>query len=186
MIGRTGVVSLPLAGRVSSGKRSAPDDGRGSRAWSAARGTPPGLRFAQATLPTRGRDIARFSAAGLLLLLAACQTGAPQGYVLLHANQDPVSAARQISDKVGECWFGEGNSRFADYVYAPELSSSERPRVLIVSKSDPTGLPQLVIEIVRAKRGSDVRLFGPVMEGSEAERIRGEVAFWAGGGRTCR
>ena len=58
--------------------------------------------------------------------------------------------------------------------------------MLIVDKADPTGLPQLVIEVVSAKRGSDVRLFGPLMDTGEADRIRRDVGFWAGGGRTCR
>jgi hypothetical protein len=120
-----------------------------------------------------------------VLLLAACQT-APKGYVLLHANQAPVNAAKHIAQKVGECWFDEGNTRFSDLSYVPELSSSERPRVLIVAESDPAGLPQLVIEVVREKRGSDIRLFGPLMDTDDAQRIRDDVAFWAGGGRTCR
>jgi hypothetical protein len=106
--------------------------------------------------------------------------------VLLHANQAPVDAAKHIAQKVGECWFAEGSSRFPDSSYAPELSSSERPRVLVVDESDPAGLPQLVIEVMRAKRGSDIRLFGPLMDTDDAQRIRDEVAFWAGGGRTCR
>jgi hypothetical protein len=123
-----------------------------------------------------------FACAGLL---AACQS-APEGYVLLHANQNPVDAASHIADMVGKCWFDSGNSRFADYSYAPELSSSARPRVLVVDKADPGGLPKLVIEVVREKRGSDIRLFGPLMDSGQADRIRGDVAFWAGGGRTCR
>jgi hypothetical protein len=97
-----------------------------------------------------------------------------------------VNAAQHIASMVGTCWFDSGNSRFADYSYAPELSSSERPRVLLVNKSDPSGLPQLVIEVARAKRGSDIKLFGPLMDDGQTERIRGDVAFWAGGGRTCR
>ncbi len=129
--------------------------------------------------------ISATASAASLCFLVSCQSS-PQGYVLLHANQTPVNAAKHISDKVGDCWFSEGSSRFADYSYAPELSSSERPRVLIVDKSDPGGLPQLVIEVVREKRGADIRLFGPLMDSGHAERIRDDVAFWAGGGRTCR
>jgi hypothetical protein len=124
--------------------------------------------------------------AAAALLLAACQTAAPpQGYVLLHANRDAKTVARQISDNVGPCWFEE-NTAFTEYSYAPELASAERPRVLIVDKADPEGLPKLVIEVAAAKRGSDVKLFGPLMDTEEADRIRRDVSFWAGGGRTCR
>jgi hypothetical protein len=127
--------------------------------------------------------IATTAAAGLLL--AACQT-APQDYVGLHANLDPKTVAELIADNVGACWFDGSREAFANYSYAPELSSEARPRVLIVEKTNPTGLPQLVIEVEAAKRGSDVRLFGPLMSTAEGERIRSDVAFWAGGGRTCR
>jgi hypothetical protein len=58
--------------------------------------------------------------------------------------------------------------------------------VLLVDKSDPAGLPKLVIEAARAKRGADIKLFGPLMDTAQAERIRADVSFWAGGGRTCR
>jgi hypothetical protein len=122
--------------------------------------------------------------AASVLFIAACQS-TQQSYVMLHANKDPVDAAGHIAQQVGSCWFADGDSRFADYSYAPELSSSERPRVLVVDKSDPGGLPRLVIEVVRAKRGSDIRLFGPLMADGRAEEIRSDVAFWAGGGRTC-
>jgi hypothetical protein len=128
---------------------------------------------------------ARLAAAtAFVLTLAACQT-APQDYVLLHANQEPLDAAERIANNVGTCWFGEGNEVFADYSFAPELSSTERPRVLIVQKADPTGLPQLVIEVAQADRGSDIKLFGPLMATDQASEIRSDVAFWAGGGRTC-
>jgi hypothetical protein len=124
-------------------------------------------------------------AAAAALLVAACQT-TPQGYVLLHAGQAPLDAAENIANKVGTCWFKNGGGAFEGFSYAPELSSPDRPRVLIVNADDPGGLPQLVIEAVKAKRGTDIRLFGPLMETDQASRIRRDVAFWAGGGRNCR
>jgi hypothetical protein len=124
------------------------------------------------------------AAAAAAIVLAACQT-APQDYVLLHANQAPLDVAERIANNVGSCWFDGENAAFADYSYAPELSSSERPRVLIVEKADPSGLPQLVIEVVKAKRGADIKLFGPLMATDAAAAIRRDVALWAGGGRTC-
>jgi hypothetical protein len=127
----------------------------------------------------------RLLAVAGLVALAACQT-TPKGYVLLHANQEPIEIAGHIADQVGACWFKQSKA-FADYSYAPELSSTERPRVLLVNKESPDGLPQLVVEVVRAKRGSDIKLFGPLMDDSSlGSRIRRDIGFWAGGGRTCR
>ena len=60
--------------------------------------------------------------------------------------------------------------------YAPELTSySNRPRVLIVPKKEPHGLPQLVIEATAAKRGTSVKLFGPLMGTAEAPAITRDV-----------
>jgi hypothetical protein len=127
----------------------------------------------------------RFVIVAAALLVAACQT-TQQGYVLLHAGQAPLDVAENIANKVGTCWFKRGSSAFKGLSYAPELSSPDRPRVLIVKADDPGGLPQLVIEAVKAKRGTDIRLFGPLMATDKASRIRRDVAFWAGGGHSCR
>lgn len=116
--------------------------------------------------------------------LSACQT-APQDYVSLHANQDAVTIAKRIAGNVGACWFDGDRAAFADLSYTPELSSDARPRILVVSKDDPAGLPQLVIEVKKARRGSDVRFFGPLMATSEAERINRDVTRWTGGGTGC-
>ena len=126
------------------------------------------------------------AAATALALLAGCKTSEPTDYVLLHANQDPVTIASHISQYVGDCWFDGSRPAFAAYSYAPELTSySNRPRVLIVEKADPTGLPRLVIEVVKAKRGSDIKLFGPLMGTAESEAIYRDVGRWAGGAREC-
>ena len=126
------------------------------------------------------------SAALVALTLAGCKTAEPQDYALLHANLDTSTMASQISAKVAACWFDGSRPAFADYSYTPELNSfSDRPRVLIVQKSDPTGLPLLVIEIVKAKRGSDVKLFGPLMATDEQSAIYRDVSRWAGGARDC-
>jgi hypothetical protein len=125
---------------------------------------------------------------GLLALsfcLAACQS-AQTDYLAFESPQAPVTTAARIAENVGPCWFGGGRAAFADYSYAPELASvSNRPRVLIVDKTDPTGLPKLVIEAVEDGRGSSVRLFGPLMATSEAPTIRRDVERWAEGGSGC-
>ena len=118
------------------------------------------------------------------LAVAACQT-TEGNYIQYHANQDPLNLAEHIANHVGTCWFGEGDTAFAEYSYAPELSSSTRPRVLLVNKSDPEGLPHLVIEVLKAKRGSDVRLFGPLMATERAPTIQEDVQRWTGGARDC-
>lgn len=129
--------------------------------------------------------VLRFAILACVLAVAACQT-AQQGYVLMHAGEAPLDVAQNIANKVGACWFKDRSSAFEGLSYAPELSSPDRPRVLIVEASDPGGLPKLVIEAIKAKRGTDIRLFGPLMDTDAQSQIRRDVAFWAGGGHTCR
>lgn len=118
-------------------------------------------------------------------LLVACQT-ASKDYAEFGASQDPTAVAWRISERVGACWFGGARPAFAGYSYTPELTSySDRPRVLIVDKKDPGGLPKLVIEVTAAKRGASVKLFGPLMATAEASAISRDVERWAGGATDC-
>jgi hypothetical protein len=119
-------------------------------------------------------------------LLGACQTPAPRDYAEFRSQQDPTSTAVRIAESMGRCWFGGGRAAFADYSYAPELNSfSGRPRVLVVRKADPTGLPALVVEASAADRGASVKLFGPLMASAEAPAIGRDIERWAGGATTC-
>ena len=124
-----------------------------------------------------------FLLAAVALALAACQS-VPKDYVQFHAGRDAVSVAGHIADKVGACWFDGKREAFANYSYAPEPGLSST-RILIVPKQEPHGLPALVVEVLKAKRGTDVRLFGPLMQSGDAEDIRADVRRWTGGARDC-
>jgi hypothetical protein len=121
------------------------------------------------------------------LLLAACQSPPPQrDYAEFRSSRDAVSVASGISEQIRACWFGGARPAFASYSYAPELNSfSGRPRVLVVQKSDPGGLPKLVVEATEAGRGSSVKLFGPLMASAEAPAISRDIGRWAGGETGC-
>ena len=110
----------------------------------------------------------------------------PVDYAEFRSNQDPSAVAARIAENVGACWFAGGRAAFAAYSYTPELTSySNRPRVLVVGKANPTGLPKLVIEATQADRGSSVRLFGPLMATAEASAISRDVGRWASGSTGC-
>jgi hypothetical protein len=123
--------------------------------------------------------------AALAFLLAACQT-APKDYAEFRSGQDAMTTAARIAENVGACWFSGDRTAFADYSYAPELTSySNRPRVLIVPADDPAGLPVLIIEASREDRETRVKLFGPLMASAEATPIARDVERWAGGSSGC-
>ena len=122
------------------------------------------------------------------LMLSACQTReAPADYLEYSSARDAGTTASHLADNVRACWFaGARAASFTGYSYAPELNSySGRPRVLIVPKQDPGGLPKLVIEASKNESGSAVRLFGPLLAGPQAELIRRDVAHWTRGGSGC-
>ena len=77
-----------------------------------------------------------------------------------------TTVAKQSPSKVGTCWFDGKHKAFDDYSYAPEAGASST-RILIVPKDGAARLPALVIEVRKAKRGTDVRLFGPLMQTGE-------------------
>lgn len=115
--------------------------------------------------------------------LAACQS-VPKDYIQFHAGQDSATIGKLIANNIAACWFDGTREAFAEYSYAPEGGASA-DRVLIVPKQDPGGLPQLVVEVRKAKRGTDVRLFGPLMQTGEADAIRTDIRRWTGGARDC-
>jgi len=121
--------------------------------------------------------------AATALALTACQT-TPKNYVQFHAGLDAATVAKHISDMVGACWFDGKHKAFESYSYSPEPNFSSS-RILVVPKDGPHGLPALVVEVLRAKRGADVRLFGPLMQTENAESIRTDIMRWTGGARDC-
>lgn len=127
------------------------------------------------------RFIAVLPAVGLLI--AGCQS-VPENYVEFHAGIDSTTLSKHLTEKVGACWFGGKNTAFAEYSYAPEAGMSSN-RILIVPKEAPHERPLLVIDVRKAKRGTDVRLFGPLMQSESAESIRGDIRRWTGGARDC-
>ncbi len=125
--------------------------------------------------------------AAFVTVITACQSAPPPAdYTEFRSSQDPATVAARISETVGACWFGGGHPAFAAYSYTPELTSySDRPRVLVVEKANPTGLPKLVIEVTEAERGARVKLFGPLMATAEASAISRDVERWAIGSVAC-
>ncbi|HSG94472.1 MAG TPA: hypothetical protein VLA28_03055 [Afifellaceae bacterium] len=131
------------------------------------------------------RQIAAGTIAAVATALAACATRAPD-YLEYAAYQDTNTVATRIAERVGACWFDGGNTAFARFAYAPELNSfSGKPRILVVPKDNPAGLPKLVIEVSEGKRATVVKLFGPLLATARGTAIQRDVERWADGGTEC-
>ncbi len=88
---------------------------------------------------------------------------------------------------IGRCWFAKGEKTFAGYVHATESNAiTGPPRVLLVEKKAPHGLPALVIEFKTAGRDVDIAVYGPLAAGPKAARIGADLNRWAAGGKGCK
>jgi len=111
------------------------------------------------------------------VLLAGCVTKAPDGW---HVNSDKAALPlmERITLAAARCWFQSPNDDFTPYRLAPELNSfTNRPRLLLVPRQNPTALPLLVIEA----SGNPARLsaYGPLMQDKMSRRITRDLANWA-------
>ena len=112
-------------------------------------------------------------------LLAACQStgSAPPA----PTTAETIALSRGLSEAIGRCWFGEGEEAFTGYAYTPE-NAGGRPRILLVSHDDPTGRPVLVLQPLS---GSEVEVYGPLLEAEVGPRIRADIDRWRSGGTAC-
>jgi hypothetical protein len=108
--------------------------------------------------------------------LAGCQSSAPATGSFADAGALHASVSKAMED----CWFS-GDPAFAAYVYTPEINAGT-PRILVVPKNEPTGLPLLVVE---SKSTSTVDFFGPLLASAEGPRIRADLGRWSQGGTGC-
>lgn len=113
-------------------------------------------------------------------VLAGCQS-TPSPPTARAFDPDAAHALyTRLTDLVKSCWFA-GDAAFTDYNYSPEINANA-PRILIVAKSDPHGRPLLVIE-PRTTTSADV--YGPLLGGPAAPRVRADLDRWLKGASTC-
>jgi len=113
--------------------------------------------------------------------LAGCVAGGGGGNNSAAFSDAAYDLSTKIAANIGQCWFAGGDATFNGYVYTPERNAGQS-RILIVKKSDPTGLPALVVD---ATSGSSANVYGPLAEGAAGGRIRSDVNRWAKGGPGC-
>ena len=121
--------------------------------------------------------------AALLLLaaLAACQTAAPVTTTGNRNSPEAHTLYTALTANVKSCWFGSGDPAFATYNYSPEINAGA-PRILIVSKSDPGGLPLLVVE---PKGTASADIYGPLLQAPVGGRAKADLDRWIKGGTGC-
>ncbi|SIR00898.1 hypothetical protein SAMN05880590_110106 [Rhizobium sp. RU35A] len=116
-----------------------------------------------------------------LVSLQGCKSERPAAVA---PDRAALPMMERIAVAANSCWFKSGDAAFAAYRLAPELNSfSGRPRILAVPRHSPESRPLLVVQA----EGNPARLdaFGPMMNGSQAARIRKDVTRWAAGDKGC-
>ena len=133
---------------------------------------------------------------GLLfsLLISACQSGSgsPSASLSINSAQKPVQAVASIAQIAQKCWFKSGDKNFNGMRMSNEVNSyAGRPRFLLVKRSDPNGLPLLVVQA--EKKGStasgtytNIQTFGPLLQTTNGKRITDDVSHWSKGNTDCR
>lgn len=131
-------------------------------------------------MPFSPRLAAVVSLSVLGLALSACQSGRQASA----PNRAALPTMERVALAANTCWFKSQDAAFKPYRLAPELNSfSGRPRILAVPRNSPESRPALVVQA----EGNPARLdaFGPLMSGTEGERIKRDVLRWAGGQNGC-
>jgi len=118
-----------------------------------------------------------------LLALTACQPSPP---VPRLQSETAQTVMLRVGKQVQACWFKTKDPTFRNYRMADELNSyTGKPRLLIVPRKNPGGLPKLVAEA--QKRGGRVQFaaYGPLIDSKDGPRLHTDLRKWASGRTTC-
>lgn len=129
----------------------------------------------------------------ILAFLAGCQNaGAPSKDLSINTKQSAVQAVTAIARTAQTCWFKSKDPAFRDFRMSSEVNSfAGRPRFLLVKRSDPNGLPTLVVQAeakgdTTSGKYTNIQTFGPLLQSSSGKRITDDVERWSKGNRTCK
>jgi len=116
------------------------------------------------------------------ILLGACTTSNN----ITPIPQSPQTQMVHIAKRIQACWFKSKDPRFKKFKMASEVNSyAGKPRVLIVPKNKPSGLPKLVVQSERVGGSNVVSGFGPLLQTADGLQLKTSVDRWAKGNSAC-
>lgn len=125
------------------------------------------------------------------MALTACQTGKPSDALSVRSSENPTKLIVAVATQAQKCWFKSGDRNFSGYKLANEVNShAGRPRILLVPRSNPSGLPVLVVQAEQKGSGAtgtytNLQSFGPLLATGNGARINQDISRWAKGTATC-
>lgn len=118
--------------------------------------------------------------------LSACQSAGPAGEIELNINKQPHELMGSIASNIQKCWLKRGDPNFRKLRMANELNSyAGRPRLLLVPKNNPTGLPSLVVQAQKLKGSTRLHAFGPLLATRAGKIISTDLKNWTSGKAAC-
>ncbi len=126
-----------------------------------------------------------------VLTVAACQAKSPPLTTSLNTKQKPETAVANIARVAQKCWFKSGDKAFKPYRMANEVTSfAGQPRLLLVPRKNPGGLPLLVVQAEQkgttaSGKFTNINAFGPLLNSAEGTRILGDINRWSKGETQC-
>ena len=122
----------------------------------------------------------------VLLPLSLFVTGCTSTPNLSRPSVTPQKMIVQVAQRMQACWFKAKDPRFTKFRMAAEVNSfSGKPRVLIVPKNNPGGLPQLVVQAERVSGKNQLSTFGPLLQTASGRGVEADVRQWAHGRASC-
>lgn len=120
-----------------------------------------------------------------LLLLAACTPAAPPAPKVT-APKTAKAMMVGVALRVQQCWFKKADPALKPYRMAAEINSfSGQPRILIVPRKNPEGLPKLVAQAKGTGGTIKYTRFGPLLSTADGPRLGRQLDRWAAGETTC-
>ena len=121
-----------------------------------------------------------------LVILSACQSGGPVDGIKLSSSVEPLPQMVSIARSMQKCWFKSANATFRPYRLANETNSyAGRPRLLLVPRNKPTGLPSLVVQGEKQNGATVIQAFGPLLTSNAGQAISADLRNWISGGSAC-
>ena len=124
-----------------------------------------------------------FAILWLTVGLSGCNQSTPRNPV---AAESPQTLMVHVAKQVQACWFKKPDPSLKGFRMASEVNSyAGRPRILIVPKNNPEGLPKLVAQA--EKSGGRVRFssFGPLLASGAGPQLQASLNRWASGSTSC-
>ena len=92
----------------------------------------------------------------------------------------------RVAKQVQACWFKKPDPALKGFRMASEVDSyAGKPRILIVPKNNPEGLPKLVAQAEKAGGRTQFSSFGPLLASNSGSRLQASLNRWAAGSTNC-